>query len=120
MGLKGSLFAIYALGSGITVTSMPIWATTVASFFFPQLQLGMTLYPSELYPTRMRALSAGIAGTSTRLALVVGPPVIGYVLQNDGFGADFLMLGSLAVLGGLIMIIFGVETKKKLLEEVSP
>jgi putative MFS transporter len=119
LGTAVSLFAIYALGSGITVTSMLIWAT-VASFFFPQLQLGMTLYPSELYPTRMRALGAGIAGTWTRLGLVVGPPVIGYVLQNDGLSADFLMLGAAAVLGALVMIVFGVETRKRLLEEVSP
>jgi putative MFS transporter len=119
LGTAVPLFAIYALGTNITVTSMLIWAT-VASYFFPQLQLGMTLYPAELYPTRMRALGAGIAGTWTRLGLVFGPPVIGYVLQNGGLGADFLMLGSAAILGAVIMLIFGVETKKRLLEEVSP
>jgi putative MFS transporter len=68
----------------------------------------------------MRALGAGIASTWTRLGLVVGPPVIGYVLQNGGLSADFLMLGSLAVLGAIIMVLFGVETKRRLLEEVSP
>jgi putative MFS transporter len=119
LGTAVALFAIYTLGSGITVTSMLIWAT-VASYFFPQLQLGLTLYPAELYPTRMRALGAGIAGTWTRLGLVVGPPVIGYVLQNGGLSADFLMLGSFAIIGAVIMIISGVETTRRLLEEVSP
>jgi len=119
LGTALPLFAIYLLGANITVVSMLIWAT-VASFFFPQLQLGMTLYPSELYPTRMRALGAGIAGIWTRLGVVVGPPVIGYVLQNFGLGADFLMLGSFAILGALVMVVFGVETRRRLLEEVSP
>jgi hypothetical protein len=32
----------------------------------------------------------------------------------------FLMLGTLALLGALIMVLFGVETSKRLLEEVSP
>ena len=80
----------------------------------------MTLYPSELYPTRFRALGAGIAGTWTRIGTIVGPPVVGYVLQTKGLGADFLMLGSVALLGAVVMLFFGVETKKRLLEEVSP
>lgn len=113
------LFAIYLAGAHITVAAMLVWAT-VASYFFPQLQLGMTLYPSELYPTRMRALGAGITGLWTRIGTFIGPIVIGYVLQNAGLGADFLMLGALALLGTLIMILFGVETRKRLLEEVSP
>ena len=94
--------------------------TSVTAESIPQLQLGMTLCPSELYPTRMRALGAGIAGTWTRLGLVVGPPLIGYGLQHFGLGADFLMLGSFAILGALVMIIFGVETRRRMLEEVSP
>ena len=113
------LFAIYSLGANITVVSMLIWAT-VASYFFPQLQLGMTMYPSELYPTRMRALGAGIASTWTRIGTIVGPPVIGYVLQSKGLGADFLMLAAVSLFGAVVMLIWGVETKKRLLEEVSP
>jgi hypothetical protein len=30
------------------------------------------------------------------------------------------MLGSFAIIGAVIMIIFGVETTRRLLEEVSP
>lgn len=113
------LFAIYALGEHVTVVEM-LLLSTVASYFFPQLQLGMTLYPAELYPTRIRALGAGITGIWTRLGTIIGPIIIGYVLQNAGLGADFLMLAALALLGALIMVLFGVETRKRLLEEVSP
>jgi MFS transporter, putative metabolite:H+ symporter len=66
------LFAIYALGVRVTVVEM-LLLSTVASYFFPQLQLGMTLYPAELYPTRMRALGAGITAIWTRLGTIIGP-----------------------------------------------
>jgi MFS transporter, putative metabolite:H+ symporter len=113
------LFVIYALGSDVTVASMLLWAT-VASYFFPQIQLGMTLYPSELYPTRIRAFAGGVAGIFSRLGTILGPPIIGYVLQVYGLGTDFLMLGALAIIGALIMWRFGVETRRLLLEELSP
>jgi MFS transporter, putative metabolite:H+ symporter len=79
------LFAIYA--RAYTVVEM-LLLSTVASYFFPQLQLGMTLYPAELYPTRMRALGAGTTAIWTRLGTIIGPIVIGYVLQNAGIGPD--------------------------------
>ena len=113
------LLALFSLRADITVTGMLVWAT-VASFFFPQLQLALGLYPTELYPTRMRALGTGVAFVFVRLGTILGPLVIGYVLQTAGLGADFLMLGTLALVGALIMLVFGVETRKRLLEELSP
>jgi putative MFS transporter len=113
------LFVIFALEPGVTVPAMLLWAT-VASYFFPQTQIGMTLYPSEVYPTRIRALAGGASGVFSRLGLILGPPVIGYVLQTYGLGPDFLMLGGLALVGALTMALFGVETRRRLLEELSP
>lgn len=68
----------------------------------------------------MRALGTGVAFVFVRLGTILGPLVIGYVLQTAGLGADFLMLGTLALVGALIMLVFGVETRKRLLEELSP
>jgi hypothetical protein len=42
------------------------------------------------------------------------------VLRTAGLGADFLVLGALALVGALIMLVFGVETRRRLLEELSP
>lgn len=113
------LFIIYALEPGMSVLSMLLWAS-VASYFFPQIQIGMTLYPSELFPTRVRALAGGMAGFFSRLGTILGPLVIGYVLQAHGLGTDFLMLGAVALAGALVMAAFGVETRRRLLEELSP
>jgi putative MFS transporter len=113
------LFAVFALGSNLTVTWMLVLAT-LASFFFPQIQLALGLYPTELYPTRIRALGSGLAATWARVGSVTGPIFIGFVLQEAGLGADFLMLAGLAVLGCIVLAVFGVETRQRLLEEVSP
>jgi putative MFS transporter len=113
------LFAVFALGSNLTVTSMLVLAT-VASFFFPQIQLALGLYPTELYPTRIRALGSGVAAAWSRVGSVTGPLIIGFVLQEAGLSTDFLMLAGLAVLGFIVLAVFGVETRRRLLEEVSP
>jgi putative MFS transporter len=113
------LFAVFGLGSNLTVTWMLVLAT-VASFFFPQIQLALGLYPTELYPTRIRALGSGVASTWARVGSITGPIIIGFVLQEAGLSADFLMLGGLAVLGCIVLAVFGVETRRRLLEEISP
>jgi putative MFS transporter len=112
------LLVVWNMGSDVTVASMLVLAT-IASYFAAQLQLGMTLYPSELYPTRIRALGSGITGISTRLGSVIGPLLVGYVLQNEGLGADFLMLATAALIAAATML-FAVESRGRLLEELSP
>jgi putative MFS transporter len=113
------LIVVFGLGAGVTVASMLVLAT-IASYFLAQLQLGMTLYPAELYPTRIRALGAGITGIWGRMGSIVGPPIIGLVLQTAGLGADFLMLAAAALIGAATMWFFAVETRGQLLEELSP
>ncbi len=113
------LIIVFGLGTGITVATMLVLAT-IASYFLAQLQLGMTLYPAELYPTRIRALGSGITGIWGRMGSIVGPPIIGLVLQNASLGADFLMLAAAALVGAATMWFFAVETRGQLLEELSP
>jgi putative MFS transporter len=113
------LLIVYFIGAGINVTMMMVLAT-IASYFLAQLQLGMTLYPTELYPTRMRALGAGVTGIWGRTGSIVGPPLIGFILQRAGLGTDFLMLATAALVAALVMFTVGVETRGRLLEELSP
>jgi MFS transporter, putative metabolite:H+ symporter len=113
------LLIVFAMGTSITVTAMMVMAT-IASFFLAQCQLGMTLYPTELYPTRIRALGAGLTGIFGRTGSIVGPPLIGLVLQEASLGADFLMLAAAALVAAAIMWLYGTETRGRLLEELSP
>jgi len=44
----------------------------------------------------------------------------GYVLQNYGLSTDFLLLGALALPGAFIVLLFGLETRRRMRAELSP
>jgi len=77
------------------------------------------LYTPEIYPTRMRAMSTGIATSWLRLASAVGPALVGALLSKGGTGGVFLMFCGVAVFGGLAAL-FMVETQGRRLEEIAP
>jgi putative MFS transporter len=113
------LIALWIMGAQVSVITI-VALTWIASFFISMLQLGLVLYASELYPTRMRALGSGIGASWTRIGSMVGQPVVGLVLQNADVSAVFLLLGIVALVGAATMALFGVETRGLVLEELSP
>ncbi len=94
--------------------------TTIASYFASMLQLGLVLYASEVYPTRIRALGSGLASSWTRVGSMVGQPIVGLVLQRGDVSAVFLLLAAVSLVGAAAIAFFGVETRGKILEELSP
>jgi len=92
----------------------------VAFGFNNVLALGLAMYTSESYPTEIRALGSGVASAWQRAASVVGPFLIGAILPTAGLGAVFGVFGAAAFIGGLVALFFAVETKAKVLEQVSP
>lgn len=92
---------------------------TISYFFVNAISLGVYLYTPELYPTRVRAFGVGTATAWLRLASMVGPTVVGFMIAS-GLSSVFLAFGVAALLTAIITALFAVETKKRLLEEVSP
>ena len=88
-------------------------------FFMSSLSLALNLYTSEIYPTRIRAFGGAVGGAWQRVAAVLGPNVIAWLLPH-GTGTLFLYFGGLAIIGGVLSLFFAVETKGKSLEELSP
>ncbi len=78
------------------------------------------LYTPELYPTRMRALGTGIASAWLRLASMIAPIITGVVVAGYRLSRAFLPFGMAAVIGGVVTVVLGVETKGRVLEEISP
>jgi putative MFS transporter len=78
------------------------------------------LYTPEVYPTRLRALGCGIATAWLRAASVIAPIVVGYLLPRSGLNAVFLMFALVSLFGAAIVSTFAVETRERVLEEVSP
>jgi len=92
---------------------------TLAYFFISTINIGVYLYTPELYPTRARALGVGTATAWLRFASMIGPTAVGYMIAS-GMGSVFWMFAAAALFAALITGAFAIETKGRVLEEVSP
>ena len=118
--LLGSI-PLFVLSQGAADTPFNVMIlSTVSWFFITTISLGLYLYSSEIYPTRVRALGTGTGTAWVRLASIIGPFVVGMILPASGLGGVFLMFAIAALVGGVITIAFGIETRGRTLEELSP
>ena len=118
------------LMSGAALVAMwgaPAWSaeTTMLVGLVPFFGIGaisllLGLYTAENYPTHLRSLGAGVGNAWLRISSVVGPFLVGWVLQAAGLGAVFAMFGVCALIGGTTAALFAIETRGRLLEELSP
>jgi MFS transporter, putative metabolite:H+ symporter len=92
---------------------------SIAFFFSSVLSIGVYLYTPELYPTRARAMGVGVATAWLRLASMIGPSVVGLMI-GGGLENVFLAFGLIAAVAAVVTALFAVETKGRVLEEVSP
>ena len=92
---------------------------SVAYFFVSTINIGVYLYTPELYPTRTRALGVGTATAWLRFASMIGPTAVGFMIAG-GLQSVFLTFAAVAVIAAVITAAFAIETKGRVLEEVSP
>jgi putative MFS transporter len=118
-------FAVAAVSLGLLAmspnpTAQQILVHVAAAYFFVStINIGVYLYTPELYPTRARALGVGIATAWLRLASMIGPTAVGFMIAG-GLPSVFWMFASAALIAAVITIAFAIETKGRVLEEVSP
>lgn len=78
------------------------------------------LYSAEIYPTRMRAIGTGTGSAWLRLGSSAGPMLVGFVMSSFGIQYVFATFAAILVIGAVVTMLFAVETKGKVLEELSP
>jgi putative MFS transporter len=88
-------------------------------FFVSVLSIGVYVYTPELYPTRVRAIAVGTSTAWLRFASILGPSIVGAIV-GSGLGKVFLLFAAVAVVGAVVTGLFAVETKGRILEDVSP
>lgn len=89
------------------------------------LSLLLFTYTSELFPTRMRSWALGVGSAVCWVASIITVETIGLVLAAGpttylGMFHVFLIFFIAGVVGLIVTAIFGIETKQKLLETLSP
>jgi putative MFS transporter len=130
-------FALSFVGGAIALAALKLYPTpsaeqvlacvTIAYFFISTINIGVYLYTPELYPTRVRALGVGTATAWLRFASMIGPAIVGMIIgarltpaQIPDVPTVFLAFGAVAAVAAVITGLFAVETKGRVLEEVSP
>jgi MFS transporter, putative metabolite:H+ symporter len=144
IGLIGAFAAVYLLDAmgrrrlfsvGLLVGSLPLLAfifitqpsaqtvlymISISFMFITPLALGLATYTAESYPNHMRALGGGVGGAWQRGASMIGPYVIGQILPVWGANWVFVLFGVVALVGGIICVMWATETRGQVLEKLSP
>jgi MFS transporter, putative metabolite:H+ symporter len=89
------------------------------SMWLGSVNMSIFLYTAEIYPTRMRALGVSWASFWLRVAATGAPLIVAFALPRYGISGVFLVF-SIFALTGCTAAIFMVETRQRVLEEVSP
>lgn len=83
--------------------------------------LAVYLYTPELYPTRMRAWATATGSSLNRVGAFTAPLLVGWLLATyNAIAAVFAMLAAVALFAVLVILIWGEETKRRALEDLSP
>jgi putative MFS transporter len=93
---------------------------TAAYAVLQTVAFSLYLYSAELYPTRLRAVGTGFGSAWLRAGSSVGPVLVGTIVADLGIQYVFAAFAAVALVGGLVTLVFAIETKGRVLEELSP
>jgi putative MFS transporter len=84
------------------------------------IAFSLYLYSAELYPTRLRAVGTGFGSAWLRAGSSIGSILVGWIVADLGIRYVFAAFAAVALVGGLVTLRFAIETKGRVLEELSP
>ena len=83
-----------------------------------QVTLLFAIYVPELFPTDVRMRAAGICNTAGRAATMITPFFVVALLRSYGIAGVLAMIIGLLVAQIIVVLLFGVEPRKRSLEEM--
>jgi MFS transporter, putative metabolite:H+ symporter len=105
---------------GATSATEVLILVTAAYAVLQTIAFSLYLYSAELYPTRLRAVGTGFGSAWLRAGSSIGPIMVGWIVGDFGIRYVFTALAAVALVGGLATLLFAIETKGRVLEELSP
>ncbi len=113
-----SAVAAYFYGKAGTQNELIVAGAFMQFFFFGMWSV-IYAYTPELFPTRARATACGTASTLGRFGALLGPAIVPAIISAYSVEAVFT-LGALSfVIAAVNVLIWGPETKGRVLEEIS-
>jgi putative MFS transporter len=116
--LMSALMA-YLYGQAATTEELFI-AGFIMQFFMFGMWSCLYAYTPELYPTGCRSTACGVASAFGRIGAISGPIVIGYIVTSAGQSGVFTLGAISFAIAAFLVYAFGIETRGKTLEEISP
>ncbi|MFQ6074301.1 MAG: MFS transporter [Candidatus Bathyarchaeia archaeon] len=108
----------YLLGFAGDTTSILVWSCVI-SFFNLGAWAGLYTYTPELYPTRMRGSGSGVAASLGRFAGIFAPTITPLLWVSAGLWLPFIVFALAHGAAALSVVILGIETKGRVLEEIA-
>jgi len=112
------LLALAALGA--TSATQVLFLAGLAYAIVQTVTFSLYLYSAELYPTRLRAVGAGLGGAWLRLGSSAGPVLVGWIIAGFGIRYAFALFAGVLVVAAVVTAVFAEETKGRALEDLSP
>ncbi|NLI92656.1 MAG: MFS transporter [Peptococcaceae bacterium] len=116
--LIGCAISTYFYGTAWSLTSLIGFGLCMQYFLFGMWST-MYAYTPELYPTRSRATGSGFASSLGRFGSLLGPYIVALVLPTAGNSGVFALGAGCFIVAAITVGILGVETKGKVLEDIS-
>lgn len=113
-----SALAAFFYGQASSTFELIVFGSFMQFFFFGMWS-SLYAYTPEVFPTRARATGCGTASGVGRLGAVIGPYLVPVILSAWGVTAVFTGAAVAFVVAAGVVLVFGPETRKKVLEEVS-
>ena len=110
-GLTTSIFGI-AYGASISIVMIIVFGILYQFGKYMNAMM-LALYTPELYDTRIRAAGNGLATSWGRMGSVVGPVVLAGIMTSFGIYVAFYFAAAMVIVPGLLVFLFGTETKDK-------
>jgi putative MFS transporter len=105
---------------GATSAIQVLIFATAAYAVLQTIAFSLYLYSAELYPTRLRAVGTGFGSAWLRAGSSIGPIMVGSIVAGLGIRYVFAAFAAVALAGGIVTLLFALETKGRVLEELSP
>jgi putative MFS transporter len=105
---------------GATSATEVLILATAAYAILQTITFSLYLYSAEIYPTRLRAIGTGLGSAWLRAGSAIGPVMVGVIVGNLGIRYVFAAFAAVALVGGIVTVLFAIETKGRVLEELSP
>jgi putative MFS transporter len=115
--MAGAALSAVALATVQTDQQVLLMAILL-SFFINGVNAGEYAYTPEVFPTRVRATGVGTASAIGRIGAITSPILVGYLYPIAGFPGVFGMTTVVLIVGALSVLILGIKTKGRSLEEI--